>query len=74
MNGRDDEKAKAPWRGENHGKWRTVHGIKMAQRAEGVWGDWGEHYIVLDLHRVREVDIEYTNHYTNAARNASQYR
>jgi hypothetical protein len=46
---RDDEETKAPWRGENHGGWKTVHGIKMAERSVGRWEDWEEPYIILDL-------------------------
>ena len=49
MRYRNDEESKTPWRGENHGEWMTVHGIKMAQRAVGRWEDWEEPYIVLNL-------------------------
>ena len=49
MRYRDDEETKTPWRGENRGEWRTVHGIKMAEHSVGGWEDWDEPYIILDL-------------------------
>ena len=58
MRYRDDEEMKSPWRGENHGGWRTVHGIKMARRSVGRWEDWEEPYIVLDLEGAKyNVDV-----------------
>jgi hypothetical protein len=58
MRYRDDEETKAPWRGENQGGWKTVHGIKMARRSVGRWEDWEEPYIILDLEGVQyNVDV-----------------
>src|SRR5215208_1505235 len=58
MRYRDDEETKAPWRGENQGGWKTVHGIKMARRSVGRWEDWEQPYIILDLEGVQyNVDV-----------------
>jgi hypothetical protein len=57
MRYRNQEETKTPWRGESS-EWRTVHGIKVPHRPVGVWEDWEEPYVVLDLEGVEfNVDV-----------------
>jgi hypothetical protein len=48
MRYRDQEEAKAPFRGEG-ADWNMVHGIQVPNENVGTWEDWAEPYIILDL-------------------------